>query len=197
MWFAVVDPAVEASEGTDRALNSFDQHKCEAALFAPGSITDRTVLADLGEGFVCLQFHRSASRFRLHGPGQQLVREPRHRQRDAQAKDDAVGVNVLPAAFAGAIQHCGTASGRAGDKFAHTRLTSVAAQKVRVPVIEQGVVHYECRVVHTNEVIPANLAADIKASAYADGDFHRVYFGEVLAAYAAPDAREKLRRPLL
>ena len=104
-------------------------------------------------------------------------------------------VNVLPATFADAIQHCGTASGRDGDKFAHTRLTPVAAQRVRVPIIEQGVVHYECRVVHTNEVIPANLTADIKASAYASGDYHRVYFGEVLAAYAAPDAREKLKRP--
>jgi len=106
-------------------------------------------------------------------------------------------VSVLPAAFAEAIQHCGTASGRDGDKFAHTGLTPMAARKVRVPIIEQGVVHYECRVVHTNKVIPANLAADIKASAYANGDFHRVHYGEVLAAYAAPDAREKLRRPLL
>ena len=105
-------------------------------------------------------------------------------------------VNVLPAAFAETIQHCGTASGRDGDKFAHTGLTPVPAQKVRAPIIEQGAVHYECRVVHTNEVIPANLATEIKASAYATGDYHRVYFGEVLAAYAAPDAREKLERPL-
>ena len=110
---------------------------------------------------------------------------------------DEFTVNVLPPAFAEAIQHCGSASGRDGNKFSHTGLTTVAAQKVRVPIIEQAVVHYECRVVHTNEVIPANLAADIKASAYVSGDFHRVYFGEVLAAYAAPDAREKLRRPLL
>jgi flavin reductase (DIM6/NTAB) family NADH-FMN oxidoreductase RutF len=106
-------------------------------------------------------------------------------------------VNVLPAAFAEAIQHCGAASGCDGDKFAHTGLKPVAAQEIRVPIIEQGVVHYECRVVHTNEVIPANLAADIKASAYTNGDFHRIYFGELLAAYAAPDAREKLRRALL
>jgi len=113
---------------------------------------------------------------------------------------DQVGeftVNVLPATFADAIQHCGTASGRDGDKFAHTGLRPVAAQKVRAPIIEQGLVHYECRVVHTNEVIPANLAADIKASAYESGDCHRVYFGEALAAYAATDAREKLRRTLL
>jgi flavin reductase (DIM6/NTAB) family NADH-FMN oxidoreductase RutF len=106
-------------------------------------------------------------------------------------------VNVLPSSFAEAIQHCGTVSGRDGDKFAHTGLRPVAAQKVRVPILEQGLVHYECRVVHTNEVIPANLASDIKASAYESGDYHRVYFGEVLAAYAAPDAREKLQRALL
>ncbi len=106
-------------------------------------------------------------------------------------------VNVLPASFAEAIQHCGTASGRDGDKFNHTGLKPVPAQKVRVPIIEQGVVHYECRVVHTNEVIPANLSADIKASAYESGDYHRVYFGEVLAAYAATDAREQLQRTLL
>ncbi|HVM62556.1 MAG TPA: flavin reductase family protein [Verrucomicrobiae bacterium] len=106
-------------------------------------------------------------------------------------------VNVLPSSFAEAIQHCGTASGRDGDKFSYTSLKPVPAQTVRAPIIEQGVVHYECRVVHTNEVIPANLTSDIKASAYHDGDYHRVYFGEVLAAYAVPDAREKLRRALL
>jgi flavin reductase (DIM6/NTAB) family NADH-FMN oxidoreductase RutF len=110
---------------------------------------------------------------------------------------DEFTVNVLPASFAEAIQHCGTASGREGDKLAHVGLKPVAAQKVRVPIIEQGVVHYECRVVHTNEVIPANLTAEIKTSAYANGDYHRVYFGEVLAAYAAPDARGKLQRSLL
>ena len=106
-------------------------------------------------------------------------------------------VNVLPPSFSEAVQHCGTASGRDGDKLARTGLTPVAAQKVRVPILDQGVVHYECRVVHTNEVIPSNLAADIKVSAYEDGDYHRIYFGEVLAAYAVPDAREKLQRALL
>ena len=104
-------------------------------------------------------------------------------------------VNVLPPNLMDAVQYCGTASGRNGDKFAHTRLKPVAAQHVRAPIIEQGLVHYECRVVHTNEVIPIHLADDIKESAYKKGDYHRIYFGEVLAAYATPDAREQLRRP--
>jgi flavin reductase (DIM6/NTAB) family NADH-FMN oxidoreductase RutF len=106
-------------------------------------------------------------------------------------------VNVLPHNLTDAVQYCGTASGREDDKFAHTGLKPVAARRVRVPIIEQGVVHYECRVVHTNEVVPANLAADIKSSAYRNGDYHRVYFGEVLAAYAEADARERLRNVLL
>jgi hypothetical protein len=28
---------------------------------------------------------------------------------------------------------------------------------------------------------------------YVSGDFHRVYFGKILAAYAEPDAMERLR----
>jgi|YelNatPaOPRAMG01_1025707.scaffolds.fasta_scaffold13125_3 flavin reductase (DIM6/NTAB) family NADH-FMN oxidoreductase RutF len=103
-------------------------------------------------------------------------------------------VNVLPPASAAALEHCGTVSGRDHDKFAETGLTLAPAQKVRVPVIKQAVVNYECRVVHRNDVIPANLADEIKARAYQTGDFHRVYFGEVLAAYAVREAREELRR---
>ena len=106
-------------------------------------------------------------------------------------------VNVLPPAMAPVAEVCGTVSGRDADKFAQTGLKPMPGQQVRVPVIEQAVVHYECRVVHTNEVIPTNLAAAIRTSAYRNGDFHRIYFGEVLAAYAAADARERLRRALL
>jgi flavin reductase (DIM6/NTAB) family NADH-FMN oxidoreductase RutF len=103
-------------------------------------------------------------------------------------------VNVLPSTLDTAVQQCGTVSGRDHDKFAATGLTLTPAQQVRVPVIDQAVIHYECRVVHHNDVVPAQLAEEIKASAYPRGDFHRVYFGEVLAAYAATDAREQLRR---
>ena len=120
--------------------------------------------------------------------------------RDTYNRMNAVSeftVNVLPAACAEAIQTCGSASGRDDDKFARTGLKPVAARQVRVPVIEQGLIHYECRVVHTNEVIPANLAPVIVKAFYGDGNYHRVYFGEVVAAYAAPDARQKLPRSLL
>ena len=104
-------------------------------------------------------------------------------------------VNVMPPRFAGAIQLCGSTSGRDVDKFALTDLIAAQAQEVRVPVIEQAVICYECRVVHTNDVIPANFTPDIITSFYAKGDFHRVYYGAVVAAYAAADVRERLAWP--
>jgi len=106
-------------------------------------------------------------------------------------------VNVLPSLFAAALQHCGTASGRDGDKFSQTGLTPVPGRQVRAPVIEQGVIHYECRTVHKHDLDPQALAAEISQAMYPNGDFHRVYYGEVLAVYAAADAREQLARGVL
>ncbi len=101
-------------------------------------------------------------------------------------------VNVMPREFVEAIQICGSASGRTTDKFAETRMTVTPAQEVKVPLIEQAVISYECRVVHTNEVEPQRLEQAIVTTFYPHGDFHRVYFGEVLAACADEDAKARL-----
>ncbi|MBI5686119.1 MAG: flavin reductase family protein [Verrucomicrobia bacterium] len=101
-------------------------------------------------------------------------------------------VNVMPPEFAEAIQICGSMSGRDTDKFAETGMTATPSQQVKVPLIEQAVISYECRVVHTNEVIPPRLAPEIVSSFYPQGDFHRVFFGEALAACATPDVRKRL-----
>lgn len=106
-------------------------------------------------------------------------------------------VNVLPPKFAEALQFCGTASGRDVDKFAHTGLTPVSARRVKVPIIQQAVVHYECRIVHKNDILPEQLDPDILRHYYPQPDYHRVYMGEVLAVYADVDARTQLQRPLL
>ena len=106
-------------------------------------------------------------------------------------------VNVLPPERAEAMQYCGAVSGRDADKFARTGLTASPARMVKAPIVGEGLVHYECRVVHRNDVIPERVAPDIIAAAYPHGDFHRVYFGEVLTAYADTDARARLHRLLI
>ena len=48
------------------------------------------------------------------------------------------------------------------------------------PLIAQCVRHYECKVVHRNDVTDAGITAEIRSGAYANGDLHRLYYGEIL-----------------
>ena len=68
----------------------------------------------------------------------------------------------------------------------------MASRQGRPPIIQECVVHYECRILHKNDVVPGALAHSILDDAYAQGDFHRVYFGEIVAAYADQDAAHRL-----
>jgi len=102
-------------------------------------------------------------------------------------------INVLPPEFSDAIQVCGTVSGRDLDKFERTGLKPAPAQKVKAPIIEQGIIHYECVVVHKNDVLPHFLSSEIVRYAYPTGNFHRIYFGEIVASYAVTNAGEILQ----
>ena len=81
------------------------------------------------------------------------------------------------------VSFCGTVSGRNHDKFKEKNLTAIPGRKVRCPIIGECSISYECRVVHKNDVIAAELFGDIPPEYYSQGDYHRVYFGEILAAY--------------
>jgi flavin reductase (DIM6/NTAB) family NADH-FMN oxidoreductase RutF len=102
-------------------------------------------------------------------------------------------VNVPPPELAAAVSHCGTVSGRDHDKFQETRLTLVPSRQVRPPIIKECVVHYECRTLHRNDLVPDALVEAVREEFYANDDFHRIYFGEIVAAYAEEDAVERLR----
>jgi flavin reductase (DIM6/NTAB) family NADH-FMN oxidoreductase RutF len=102
-------------------------------------------------------------------------------------------VNVPPSELAEAVRYCGAVSGRDHDKFQEMHLTAVPSREVRAPIVEECVVHYECRTVHRNDLVPGALAAAIVDEAYPQGNFHRLYFGEIVAAYADEDAASRLR----
>ena len=93
------------------------------------------------------------------------------------------------------MSHCGTVSGRDHDKFQEMQLTLMASREVRPPIIKECVVHYECRTLHRNDLEPDALAPAVREEYYANGDFHRLYFGEIVAAYADEDAAQRLCAP--
>lgn len=96
----------------------------------------------------------------------------------------AFTVNVPPARLAEAVAFCGSVSGRDHDKFAEMNLTAEPARRVPAPLVAECPIQFECRVVHRNDVLPEALTEEIRTGAYPAGDFHRCYFGEILACYA-------------
>ncbi len=103
-------------------------------------------------------------------------------------------VNLPYPEMADLVNYCGSVSGRDHNKFQETNLTLEKAQKVSVPIINQCGLAYECRVVGTGEILSEALSEDIKLSLYQQGDFHRVYYGEILRVTAAMEFLERLEQ---
>ena len=120
-----------------------------------------------------------------------LVRPSRYTYSRLEENGDFT-VNVPTTDLNDAVSYCGTVSGRDKDKFAEMNLTAVPGKQVGAPIIEECVIHYECRTLHRNDLIPEMLVRDVQETAYPHGDYHRVYFGQILAAYADEDAARRL-----
>jgi flavin reductase (DIM6/NTAB) family NADH-FMN oxidoreductase RutF len=85
--------------------------------------------------------------------------------------DGGAFVLVFPSIeIEGAVLYCGTHSGREVDKFQETGLTPLPAQHVAPPLIKEGVVNMECKVV-----------GELRT-----GD-HTLFVGEILAAYTSTE----------
>jgi flavin reductase (DIM6/NTAB) family NADH-FMN oxidoreductase RutF len=90
-------------------------------------------------------------------------------------------VNIVPPQLKEVVQYCGSVSGRDYNKFKEKQLTTIPSTKVKPPIIKEGVLHFECQVIYKNDLIPSELEKSIIPSLYSKGDFHRIYFGEILA----------------
>ena len=115
-----------------------------------------------------------------------LVRPSRYTWECIEATGDFT-VNVPPPGLEEEVLFCGTRSGRDYDKFEHCGFTATAGHAVKSPGIEECVATYECVVIQKNDVIPEQFAPQITEEFYSSGDFHRVYYGEIVGVYADPD----------
>ncbi|MDS1029763.1 flavin reductase family protein [Bacillota bacterium LX-D] len=82
-----------------------------------------------------------------------------------------------------AIAFCGSKSGRDFDKFKECNLTLEPGKVLETPIIGECELHYECKVIYQQAMEPALLDKDCKTSMYPEGDYHVMYFGEIVACY--------------
>lgn len=91
-------------------------------------------------------------------------------------------VNIVAPGMEETVKYCGTVSGRDVNKFEVKQLTTIPSSQVKTPIIKEGILHFECKVIYKNDLAPAELAKSILRETYAgSSDFHRIYFGEVVA----------------
>lgn len=81
------------------------------------------------------------------------------------------------------LSFVGSASGRDYEKIAELGLQTLPSLKVSVPRLADCSTVYECKVLYKLEMTEANLDPAIITSAYATGDYHTLYFGEILACH--------------
>jgi len=110
-----------------------------------------------------------------------MVRPTRHTwQFIADAPDFTV--NWMDAAWKDAVRLCGSASGRDVEKFAATGLDPQAGDCVQSPVIGASVLSLECRTLYRHDVDPAQFIEPKLEKLYSGGDYHGLFFGEIVAA---------------
>ncbi len=112
-----------------------------------------------------------------------LVRPSRHTFKMTES-GDSFTVSVLGEEFKGAVDLFGTESGRDLDKFQETGLTAAPGLAVGSPYIVEADIVIECRTAFKQQMEPACISADFVHAAYPQGDYHKIYYGEILAIHA-------------
>jgi flavin reductase (DIM6/NTAB) family NADH-FMN oxidoreductase RutF len=82
-----------------------------------------------------------------------------------------------------ALSICGTKSGRDIDKFRECNLKLIPGHKVDTPLIDECDIQLECKIVYKQPMDGENLAEDLKKRSYPEGDYHVLYYGEIVGAY--------------
>lgn len=99
-------------------------------------------------------------------------------------------LNRFPASFADKLNYCGSHSGREVDKVRQTGLTPTASERVAAPSFEQAELVLECRASYFSDFDPGHFLADYIEDNYPEKDYHRMFFGEILAAFGAASFAE-------
>ena len=102
-------------------------------------------------------------------------------------------VNVPTPDMEDVVSYCGTVSGRTHDKFKEKGLTAVEGKFVKAPIIDECVLHYECRVDYEFKLEAEKIPAEVRRINYPSGDYHTLFFGEVLAYYGDREAVKKMK----
>ncbi len=114
-----------------------------------------------------------------------VVRPTRHTRRFMDAAEGFT-VSVLPESHRKALSYCGSRSGRDEDKVTGSGLTPVASRCVAAPSFQEAELILECRKIYYSDFDPGHFLDPSIEKNYPARDYHRLYFGQIVAAHGTP-----------
>jgi len=116
-----------------------------------------------------------------------LVRPQRHTFEMIQAADSFTVSVPTKNDLKKELIFAGTKSGRDYDKFDGHGITAVPAQAVDAPIVGECGLHFECRKLLTQDMTPDRMDPELVNGIYAPGDFHTMFFGEIVRCYTTDE----------
>lgn len=99
-------------------------------------------------------------------------------------RTDTWTLTAFPERYRDALQILGSRSGRTTDKMTESGLTPIAAGTVAAPSYAEAVLSIECRTIYYNDIVPSRML-DRSLDNHYENDYHRMYYGEILAVQIA------------
>ncbi len=114
-------------------------------------------------------------------PFAQVVVRPTRYTREFMEAFPTFTLSAFPAEHHEALKLLGTKTGRDGDKIAESGLTPCASTVVACPCFTEAELVIECRKMYWQDMTPDTFLDASIAKNYPKHDFHRIYWGEIVA----------------
>jgi flavin reductase (DIM6/NTAB) family NADH-FMN oxidoreductase RutF len=109
-----------------------------------------------------------------------VVRPTRHTRGYMDGADNFT-VCAFPEEHRKKLTYCGSHSGRDEDKVKACGLTPIASRLVASPGFDEAELIVECRKMYADDFDPSRFLDPSIQANYPNKDYHRMYFGEIVA----------------
>ena len=116
-------------------------------------------------------------------PFVQVVVRPTRFTYEFTEKYDNFTLCAFPKENRKALNLLGTKSGRDGDKIKESGLTPIGSKEVSSPGFAEANLIFECRKIYWDNFTPENFLDPKIDKNYPQKDYHRIYFGEIIAIW--------------
>ncbi len=129
-----------------------------------------------------------------HRPLVIVVVRPQRYTRQFMERHDTFSLCAFDEMYRPALNLLGTQSGRDTRKMTECGLTPIALAHIACPGYAEAKLILECKKAYFHDLDPAHFLAPFIAPNYTN-DYHRMYFGEVLAATGTAEYRRHIPSP--